>query len=615
MKRLLVVGITGLALLASGWTQLRQIQFKHEVILQRAAYTPGATVNGVVVLQVDKPYHVNANPASEDYLIPTELKLTAGKGYKVGKVEYPKPIEKSFAFSEGKPLKIYEGRAPIRFQLTLDKDAPKGKLTVKATLRYQACDDNACYPPRTQPIEIVVPIADKEGAPNPKYDEAIGAAQPADAPSSSGLVEYSSGTGGLVGRLEESFRTGQWVWFTLILFVSGLALNLTPCVLPLIPITLGFFSMQSRGQVGQRVGLSALYALSMASMYAVLGTAASLAGKAFGFQFQNPWVLGTLIALIVLFALALFGVYKFQVPPALMRYVGARQGWLGAILMGLLAGVAAAPCIGPVIAALISIVAALANPMIGFLAFLALGLGLGAPYFVAGLFYDRVQKRIPRSGEWTILMERIFGVLLLGVALFFASSLMSPQTYGWAWVAFLGLSALYFLFGERKEITQPRVMRFKQAIGVAFAAIMVNNALSMTRPKVEIMVNNALSMTRPKVEIAWEPYSLQRLEQAKADGKPVIIDFTATWCQACGELKHFTFTDPAVVRESERFVRLVLDATTESDPTVQDALKRHAVVGLPTVIFIDSQGNERRDLRLTGFERADKFLKRMQAVQ
>jgi thiol:disulfide interchange protein DsbD len=105
------------------------------------------------------------------------------------------------------------------------------------------------------------------------------------------------------------------------------------------------------------------------------------------------------------------------------------------------------------------------------------------------------------------------------------------------------------------------------------------------------------------------------LEQAKAEGKPVLIDFTANWCQACGELKHYTFTDPAVVRESERFVRLVLDATFEDDPKIQEALKRHAVVGLPTVIFIDSQGNERRDLRLTGFERAPQFLKRMQAVE
>ncbi|MFN3689608.1 MAG: cytochrome c biogenesis protein CcdA, partial [Fimbriimonadales bacterium] len=514
-----------------------------------------------------------------------------------------KPIAKAFAFSEGKPITIYEGRVPIKFQLKLDKTAPKGNLVVKATLRYQACDDNACYPPQRTPIDIQIPVADKEGALNPNYQKAIReseASNGTEESASSGLIEYSGGSGGMVGSLEESFRTGHWVWFTLILFVGGLALNLTPCVLPLIPITLGFFSMQSRGQVGHRVGLSALYALSMASMYALLGTIASLAGKAFGFQFQNPWVLGVLIVLLVLFALALFGVYKFQVPPALMRFVGARQGWVGAILMGLLAGVAAAPCIGPVIAALIPIVAALANPMVGFLCFLALGLGLGTPYFLAGLFYERVQQRIPRSGEWTILVERIFGVLLLAVALSFAGSLMSPEMHGWAWVAFLGLTALYFLVGERKEITQPRVVRFKQLIGVVFAAL---------------MVNNALSMMRPKVEIVWEPYAVQKLEQAQADGKPVIIDFTAKWCQACGELKHYTFTDPAVVRESERFVRLVVDATAEHDPAVQDALKRHAVVGLPTVIFIDSQGNERRDLRLTGFERPQPFLKRMQAVR
>ncbi len=603
MRSLRLAWLLGIMLLGSAWAQLKQVQFKTEVILERVAYAPGAVVNGVVVMQVDKPYHVNSNPASEDYLIPTELRIEAGKGYKVGPIVYPKPIEKAFAFSEGKPIKIYEGRVPIKFQLRLDKAVPKGSLRVKATLRYQACDDTSCYPPQRTPIEIKIPIADKDGAPNPSYPKALQESDSSGGKEDSspgGLIEYSTGSGGLVGDLEEAFRTGRWVWFTLILFVGGLALNLTPCVLPLIPITLGFFSMQSRGQVGQRVGLSALYALSMAAMYALLGTVASLAGKAFGFQFQNPWVLGVLIALIVLFALALFGVYKFQVPPALMRFVGARQGWIGAILMGVLAGVAAAPCIGPVIAALIPIVAALANPMVGFLCFLALGLGLGTPYFVAGLFYERVQQRIPRSGEWTILVERIFGVLLLAVALFFANSLMTPEVYGWAWVAFLGLTALYFLFGERKEITQPRVVRFKQVLGVVFAAL---------------MVHNALSMMRPKGEIVWEPYDAQKLEQAKADGKPVLIDFTAKWCQACGELKHYTFTDPDVVRESERFVRLVVDATTESDPTVQDALKRHAVVGLPTVIFIDSQGNERRDLRLTGFERADKFLKRMQAVR
>ncbi|MCS7273579.1 MAG: thioredoxin family protein [Fimbriimonadales bacterium] len=599
MKRWQLAWIAGAVFLGVAHAQLLQIKFQTEVILQRTAYAPGSPVNGIVLLKVEKPYHVNANPPSEDYLIPTELKIEASKGYKVGKIEYPKPLEKAYEFSQGKPLKVYEGDVPIKFQILLDKRVPKGTLVVKATLRYQACDDRNCYPPRILRIEIKIPISDKEGAVNPRYEQALKGASQSKTDERGGLTEYQSRSL-LEQWVEDTFRSRRWVLFAVVLFLGGLSLNLTPCVLPLIPITLGFFSMQAQGQVRRRITLTALYALSMASMYAGLGTVAAVAGKAFGFQLQNPWVVGTLAVLIVLFALSLFDVYKFQVPPALMRYVGARQGWIGAILMGMLAGVAAAPCIGPVIVALISIVAALANPWVGFLVFLLLGLGLGAPYFVLGLFYERLQSRLPRSGEWTVLVERVFGVLLLAVALYFANTLMPADWQSWAWVAFLGLAALYFLLAERKAFTQPRVLRFKQALGVVLALW---------------MGYNAYSLTRPKVAIVWEPYSVQRLEQAKAQGKPVVIDFTAQWCIACGELKRYTFTDPAVVRESERFVRLVVDATRATDPTVQETLQRHEVVGLPTVIFIDSQGNERRDLRLTGFEPASKFLKRLQAVR
>ncbi|MCS7064760.1 MAG: thioredoxin family protein, partial [Fimbriimonadales bacterium] len=280
-------------------------------------------------------------------------------------------------------------------------------------------------------------------------------------------------------------------------------------------------------------------------------------------------------------------------------YVGARQGWLGAIIMGCLAGVAAAPCIGPVIAALIPIVAALANPTLGFLLFLALGLGLGTPYFVLGLFYEKLQNRMPRSGEWTILVERLFGVLLLMAALYFARSLMAPKLYAIAWLLLFALIAVYFFAFERREITQPRVVRFKQALGAIFLLL---------------ALNNGYSLLRPKVHIHWEPYSEARLEQAIRERKPIIIDFTAAWCQACIELEEYTYTHPRVVRESERFVRLIVDATREDDPEVQRILQKHAVVGLPTVIFIGTDGQERRDLRLTGFEPADAFLKRMQQV-
>ncbi|MCX7687211.1 MAG: thioredoxin family protein, partial [Fimbriimonadales bacterium] len=232
--------------------------------------------------------------------------------------------------------------------------------------------------------------------------------------------------------------------------------------------------------------------------------------------------------------------------------------------------------------------------------FLALGLGLGTPYFVLGLVYDRVQNRMPRSGEWTVLVERIFGVLLLGVALFFAGTLLPKPVEEWLWVAFFVAMALYFFFAGRGEFTQARVVRLKQILGV----VLVGLALS-----------NTYSIMKPKVAIQWTPYSDALVEQARREGKPVVIDFTAEWCIACGELKEYTFTDPAVVKEAERFVRLVVDATRSGDPEVVRITRQYEVVGLPTVVFIGSDGRERRDLRLTGFEPARDFLKRMRQVQ
>jgi thiol:disulfide interchange protein DsbD len=575
--------------------QLPDLKFPARFVTERNAYAPGSTVKGLLLLDIRSPYHVNANPASEEYLIPTELKFEQSKAVREVKVEYPTPLEKAFEFSEGKPLKIYEGQVLIKFQLKLAAGMKPGKLNLPATLRYQACDDKACYPPQRLKLTLSLTLAQKDGAANPEYEKLLKQSEG----DTRKLKEYSSDAGGLASLLQTQFREGRWHLMVGVLYIGGLTLNLTPCVLPLIPITLGFFSMQARGQRGRRAGLSALYALSMAVMYALLGTVAALAGKAFGFQFQNPVVVGVLMALLVLFALALFGVYKFQVPPVLMQYVGARQGWLGAIMMGCLAGIAAAPCIGPVIAALVPIVAALANPTLGFLLFFALGLGLGTPYFVLGLFYERFQNRLPRAGEWTILVERLFGVLLLAVALYFARSLLSPKLYAMAWLVFFVLVALYFFAGER-AMTQPRVVRFKQLLGALFLLL---------------ALNNGYSLLRPKVHVQWEPYTEARLEQARREGKPVIIDFTAAWCQACTELEEYTYTDPRVVREAERFVRLVVDATRSEDENVQRILKQHGVVGLPTVIFIGADGQERRDLRLTGFEPADSFLKRMQQVR
>lgn len=590
----------GLSLTAAE-AQLVQVDLKPRVVLEKKRYKPGANVQGKLVLDIPEPYHVHANPASEEFYIATTLEFKANKNFKVQAIRYPKGKEYTFDFAPEKPLLVYEGQTVIPFTLNLDKKAPLGNLNIAGSVRYQACDDKACYAPQTKEVKAALTVA--KDAAEKEVNEEFMALGGEDSPPAGELVPAVTGgsVGGMdfAGWVKYHFEQGNWFLFVGIIFVGGLLLNLTPCVFPIIPITLGFFGMQAKGNVTKRIGLTATYALSIAITYAVLGTVASLAGKAFGFQFQNPYFVWALVGIITVLSLAMFGVYKLQVPPSLMRYVGARQGAMGAVMMGMLAGVAAAPCIGPVVAALIPIVATLKSPAIGFFLFLALGLGLGAPYFVLGLFYDRLQGKMPRSGEWTILVERIFGVLLIAVALYFAKSVLPSSIYGWLWVAFFVSFALYFFLADRKEIVQPRVIRLKQVAGLLL---------------IVLALRSGYAMLQPHEGIQWTNYTTDLYEQAIKDGKPVLIDFTATWCIACGELEEKTYTDPDVIRESERFVRLVLDSTKETDETKAIHAK-HEVVGLPTVIFIGSDGKERRELRLTGFEAADGFLARLKQVR
>lgn len=587
------------------WAQMPNVDLKPKITLDKKRYQPGSLVKGRVAIDIPKPYHTHANPPSEDFYIATELKFSASKAFQVKSIQYPKPTEFKFKFSE-KPLKVYEGKGSIQFTLQLESKASLGNLPLSATLRYQACDDNACYPPQNKEIKTTLVIAKEAAATedNPEYAALVTPEENASAGTTAHVSVKATDTSQLPldQKIKVWFDEGRWGQVIGGLFLGGLLLNLTPCVFPLIPITLGFFGMQSRGQSAKRIGLSTTYALSIAITYALLGTVAALAGKTLGFQFQNPIFVGVLTGIIVLLALSMFDVYKLQVPPLLMRYVGGKQGFTGAMMMGGLAGVAAAPCIGPVIGVLIPIIAGVGNPLYGFLLFFALGMGLGAPYLVLGLFYDRLQGRMPRSGEWTVLVERIFGVALIAVAIYFGKTLVPAAAYPWLWVGFFAFFAVYFLFFDKKDYAQQRVIRLKQLVGVVMIGLMLQAGYSMFFKPVS------------DAQIVWESYSQAAIDQAKSEGKPVLIDFTADWCAACHELDKYTYTDAKVVAEADRFVRLKHDSTKET-PESQAIWKQYEIVGLPTVILIDSQGKEVRSLRLTGFEGAEAFLKRLQSVE
>ena len=391
------------------------------------------------------------------------------------------------------------------------------------------------------------------------------------------------------------------------IFLGGLLLNLTPCVYPIIPITIGFFVNQSASAEGaprlRRTFLMAsMYVLGLALTYSVLGVIASMSGGLFGAALQSPIVLIVLAGVMVALALSMFGVYEFKMPDALNRFATSStqstSGSLGALLMGLTMGIVAAPCIGPFVLALLVFVGEKGDPMFGFLLFFVLALGLGLPYLVLGTFSGAI-KALPRSGMWMVTVRKVFGLVLIGMAIYFLSPLLGGSSK-YILTAFFALSALYLIFYESGRAKPAQFAWVLRGLGVLAAGL-------------------AIWWIMPKpvgAEIQWQPYSEQALAEARTSGKGVIIDAYADWCIPCKELDADTFTDPDVAKDAERFVTLKLDLTSPADGSeAARAANRFRILGVPTIIFLSPAGEEASDLRLEGFEAPSGFIARMKKIE
>src|SRR5262249_42985994 len=238
------------------------------------------------------------------------------------------------------------------------------------------------------------------------------------------------------------------------------------------------------------------------------------------------------------------------------------------------------------------------DPVYGFFMFFVLALGLGLPYLFLGTFSGAI-KSLPRSGLWMVTVRKLFGLVLIGMALYFLMPLMGRYTT-YVFVAFFSLSALYLILWESGRVKPKQFAWVLRAVGAAAAVV----AVMMSMPK------------KIESQIAWQPYSEQALAEAKQQGRGVIIDTFADWCIPCKELDNLTFTDAPVKKEAERFFTLKLDLTG-NDPNSEAgrARQRYGIRGVPTVLFLDATGRELSDLRLEGFEKPSAFLDRMRRVE
>jgi thiol:disulfide interchange protein DsbD len=566
-----------------------------------SVFHAGSTGYVAITAEVADGWHLNSNAPLETYLIPTVLDVRAPAGVEVVRILYPEPLLRKLQISEGK-MSLYDGVVNFGAIVRIVSGVAPGSYPVAATLRYQGCNDFTCVEPTNLTVEDTLRVGTPDEAVEQLAPEIFSKPPFVDGTGQPVAVASAESGGGFNFRNLIAER-GLALTFIFIFFF-GLALNLTPCIYPLIPITISYFGGQGGGKTSRVFLLALLYVFGMSITYSVLGTIAAMTGSLFGSALQNPIVVIFVAAVFVVLALSMFGFWEIRMPLFLARRTGtARRGYAGAVVMGLTMGIVAAPCIGPVVLGLLTYVGEMGKPLLGFLMFFTLSWGIGVPFLILGTLSGSIGK-LPRSGEWMVWVRKIFGFILIGMAFYFMRHFLGPRIVSIGYGAVAAIAGIYLGWVDKSAGTGRGVKMMRHAVGIAgivIAALFVMLPMARKGPGEGVR------------GIVWQPFSSEAVAQAAREGKPVIVDFSAAWCYYCHELDVKTFSNAEVVGLSSKFVPLRIDLT-RSGPVETEIKNSFAVRGLPAIIFIDKTGAEIKNLRAAGFIDAAEFKRRIETL-
>ncbi|HEV2609675.1 MAG TPA: protein-disulfide reductase DsbD [Noviherbaspirillum sp.] len=409
-----------------------------------------------------------------------------------------------------------------------------------------------------------------------------------------------------MGRIEASLKSGKLLAIVPLFILLGLGLSFTPCVLPMVPI-LSFIIVGEGAQTNRSRSftLSVVYALGMALVYTALGVAAGLIGEGLSASLQKPWVLALFAVLMVALSLSMFGVYQLQVPASiqtkLARFSERQSGGklAGVFAMGAISAMIVGPCVAAPLAGALVYISQTRDVVVGGSALFAMAVGMSVPLLLVGLSAGAL---LPRAGAWMEGVKRFFGVLMLGLALWIASPLLSTamQMFGWAALG-IGYGA-YLLFNRLGPWQTKAIGLIFAALGLLQLAGVATGGRDVLAPLAHLTKGHAAETEFVRVKSSDELDAV--LAQSK--GKTVMLDFYADWCVSCKEMEKFTFSDPRI---QARFADMVL---LQADVTANNAddkalLKRFKLFGPPGIIFFDKEGKEIQGGRVIGYQNADKF--------
>ncbi len=548
----------------------------------------GETMDLAVIFRVPPDYHITSLETGLFFVT-----FEPVEGLTFAEPEYPQA-------SDWEGDEVYGGRVIVRSAVTADHSLQTGAVTISVTAGYQVCAETGsqqCFFPVEKTLSLAVDIITAGGYTEPINSEIFGSelteVEPAIEPEETDLA----------GSLENALAKGSFLALLLV-FVGGILTSFTPCVYPIIPITVSYIGARSEGQKLRGFILSLFFVLGLAVMYSSLGVIAALTGGVFGGLTQHPAVYAIMIVLFIVLGASMMGAFDIQLPASLQGKLqsGKRKGVVGAILMGMASGLIAAPCVGPVLVALLSWVAQTGSVIIGFVLLFTFSLGMGMLFIVIGTFAGAITA-LPQAGGWMEGVKHVFGWLLWATAVYFAGVILPDNVTIFIWAAFLSLLGIFIgAFRPSPEEVSWNWMLRKWVGILAVTAGIFFFVFGLTET-VGWQVSGGSSTSQvEQLEPGWIVNDVEgAFTRAALEGKPVLMDFYADWCVACVELDHNTYNQPEFLSRSEKFINLKLDFTSQNDWTRQ-MTKDYDVKGMPTVIFFTPDGKEVK--RFVGFKNA-----------
>lgn len=483
-------------------------------------------------------------------------------------------------------------------EIALDQADVSKPLTLNAS--YQGCSDKGlCYPPieKTLPVNLTQVLSN---APLPAPNTASENSQ-----------------------IAQVLNQGSFWLVVTFFFGAGLLLAFTPCVFPMVPILSGI--IVGRGHKinhSHAFILSLAYVLGMALTYAAAGIAAGLSGELISNALQTPWVLGSFAAVFVLLSLSMFGFYELQLPSAMQSRLTDTSNKLhgghlsGVFAMGALSAVIMSPCVAAPMAGALLYIGKTHDALLGGTALFALALGMGAPLLLIGTSAGAL---LPKAGAWMEAVKRLFGVVMLALAIWIITPIIPVTAQMALWAALLIVPAIFLHALDALPANASGWRKLWKGVGVIALLLGVAyliGALSGARDLLRPLGNVGRATAESQATLRFERVkSLAELEAriAQAQGKKAMLDFYADWCVSCKEMERYTFSDAAVQAKLKDVLLLQADVTANNTDD-KAMLQRFQLFGPPATLFFDAQGKESADFRVTGYQDAAQFLHSLQGA-